>query len=210
MGLEAALIGGVGVSGLLGSAGSIAGALTQSQDQKFQGDVAIRLAEMQARVSELQAEEAIKIGKKQAARIQREGKRIRGAQRAAIAAQGIEIDTGSAADVQEDTARTIALDALQVRNNAWRAAWGHRFEAVSARRAGQLNFQLSRQAAGRTVLAGGAQALSQFSQSLFSVAGGLGGSFGRSSAPSTFGGFVDPGSGLLASGAGAFNLPGGR
>lgn len=52
-----------------------------------------------------------------------------GADRASFGAQGVSVDSGSAADVQANTARFSALDAMTMRNNAARKAWGYQVEA---------------------------------------------------------------------------------
>jgi len=59
------------------------------------------------------------------ARIRQRGNKAVGAQRAAMAAQGIRLDTGSALDVQQETKAISELDALTIKNNALREAFGY-------------------------------------------------------------------------------------
>lgn len=52
-----------------------------------------------------------------------------GTQRAAQAANGIDVNTGSAAQLQDDTSMIGELDALTIQNNAAREAYGYRVQA---------------------------------------------------------------------------------
>lgn len=97
-----------------------------------------RLAEWNAKLAERQAADAIARGQTAA---QRQGMATRqaiGAQRAALAANGVEVNDGSAVDVQSDTAALGALDALTIRNNAAREAWGYQAQASNYRQQGIL------------------------------------------------------------------------
>lgn len=86
-----------------------------------------------ARVLELQMEDAILRGRERETVFRRQVKGDIGAQRAAYAAQGIEVDSGSALDVQADTAYQGEVDALTIRSNAAREAWGFKVESESTR-----------------------------------------------------------------------------
>lgn len=54
-----------------------------------------------------------------------------GQNRASYGAQGVDISTGSAVDVQANTARMSALDVQMIQNNAARKAWGYNVESQS-------------------------------------------------------------------------------
>jgi len=60
-----------------------------------------------------------------------------GSQRAALAAQGGDVNAGSDLDILGDTARAGESDAQTIRSNTMLQAYGHRLEATSA--AGQAN-----------------------------------------------------------------------
>lgn len=71
---------------------------------------------------------------------------VLGRQKAMMAANGLDISSGSAGDLLADTRRYGELDALTVRSNADREAYGYRAQAAQygadakmARRAGYLN-----------------------------------------------------------------------
>src|SRR5688572_4523364 len=106
------------------AAGSIASAYSESEALKAQGAHQKRMAGINAELAEMQADDAIKRGDKEAEGVRRNAKKMIGSQRAALAAQGIEIDDGSALEIQDETRAIATEDALQIKNNAWRTAWG--------------------------------------------------------------------------------------
>lgn len=132
---------------VVGAGASLAGGYQQSQAAKAQAAAASANAEVNARLSGVAAADAIARGESDAARVKRNAKRITGAQRAALAAQGLNPDAGSGLDLQQDTAALSAVDALTVRNNAWREAWGYKVQGVSSTAQGKY-----------AEIAGGAQA----------------------------------------------------
>ena len=79
-------------------------------------------------VSEFKAESAIKRGQEKEARSRQETKALVGSQRAILAASGIRVDTGSAADVQAEAKATGEVDAMNIRINALREAYGYAAE----------------------------------------------------------------------------------
>ena len=55
-----------------------------------------------------------------------------GSQRAALASQGGDVDSGSPLDIQADTARAGEYDAQAIRNNAALKAYGYRVQGANA------------------------------------------------------------------------------
>lgn len=92
-----------------------------------------QLAEYNAAVAELQARDAEQRGALEANRYRAMVRQVIGAQRAGFAAGNIDVGYGSAVDVQTDTAFLGELDALTIRTNAAREAWGYRVEAADLR-----------------------------------------------------------------------------
>lgn len=86
-----------------------------------------------AEVADFQSSEAIKRGEVASAKIARDTKRLRGAQRAAYAAQGIDVGSESAQDVMAESEQMGAVDELTVKNNAWLEAWGYEAQAQELR-----------------------------------------------------------------------------
>lgn len=103
-----------------------ASAYSQSKAQKSEGAYQAQQFETNSRIANLQADDAIFRGNQDAARHKQQVKKVIGAQRAAMGAQGIEINADSALDVQADTAGLGAIDEATIKNNAFREAWGYR------------------------------------------------------------------------------------
>lgn len=118
-----------------------------------------RQYEMNRQLAELQAEGAIARGTAEANQVQAAGRRVVGSQRAALAASGVEVDTGTALELQTQTTGLAAMDAEAVRTNAWREAWGYRVEALNAGTTGALAASAGRVSAANTLLTGGLNAL---------------------------------------------------
>jgi hypothetical protein len=89
-----------------------------------------------------------------------------GEQNAAYAASGVELGSGSPASVTADTAMFGELDALTIRSNAQREAWGYISEADQFGRKKKLIAASGRNDTGATLLTGGSRALNQYSTGL--------------------------------------------
>lgn len=96
------------------------------------------LADFNAQVAELQAEDAIVRGQEEQQRFRTRVRGAIGSQRVGFAASNIDVNYGSAADVQADAAYLGELDALTIMGNAAREAWGYKMGAEDLRRRGQL------------------------------------------------------------------------
>lgn len=92
------------------------------------------LTDYNAEVAELQAQDALERGGDEENRFRMMVRGAIGAQRAGFAAGNIAVGFGSAVDVQADAAFLGELDALQIRQNAAREAWGFKVEATDLRR----------------------------------------------------------------------------
>jgi hypothetical protein len=116
---------------LLGGAAEGEGA---QRSANFQADQ----AEVSAQFAEMNAVDAIARGDEDAEKYQEHLRKTKGAQRAALAAQGINVDVGTASAVQKDTSRIAMEDIATIKNNAWRESFGFKQEASSLR--SQANF----------------------------------------------------------------------
>lgn len=96
------------------------------------------LQDYNAKVADLQANDAIVRGAEQESRLRTQVRGAIGTQRAGFAASNIDVGFGSAVDVQADAAYLGELDALTVRNNAAREAWGYKVSAEDLRRRAQI------------------------------------------------------------------------
>jgi hypothetical protein len=91
------------------------------------------LSDFNARVALLQADDAIARGKEEEDRFRQGIEVAIGGQRAGFAAMNVDVGFGSAVDVQADAAYLGELDALTIRTNAAREAWGYRVQAEDYR-----------------------------------------------------------------------------
>lgn len=91
-----------------------------------------------AQVAEYQSEDALVRGEIKEQRFRRDAAKFIGSQKVALAAQGIEIDDDSALDVMANTAYLAEVDALTIRNNAKREAWGYKVQAEDYRFRGEI------------------------------------------------------------------------
>ena len=152
----------------MGAAGAIAGlqgglainqAIQQSKAIKAQAKYQQQMADTNAKMAELQGSEALRRGEKEAQQIKKQGQRVIGAQRVALAAQGINLDEGTALELQQDTAQQAARDAVTTRNNAYREAWGYKVEALNQTTQGKFIGASAKSQSYNTLMTGGLQAL---------------------------------------------------
>ncbi len=134
---------------------------SQYASLKAQGNYQSQIALSNARLANIQADDAVQRGEKDVLKSQQETKAVAGSQRAALAAQGIDMKSGSALDVQEDTAGRGAMDALTIRNNAWRTAWGYKVQAQQDTTQAAFDKLAAKNQARSTLLTGGLDAARQ-------------------------------------------------
>jgi hypothetical protein len=157
MGASAGIVNMVGdlSSGISG----MAGASAQARAIETQGAYQKTMFELNTKFAQLQADDAIRRGDAEVAAHKGQVKKLIGSQRAAMAAQGIEIDSGSAMDVQSDTAMLGELDAMKIKTNAYREAYGYKVEAMNNTMQGELAASAAKNAARNTRVTGGLQAV---------------------------------------------------
>lgn len=118
-------------------AAQVGGAVWNAASAKKAGDKARKIGDFNARVAELQATDALARGTQDAQQIRSYGRGLIGTQRAGYAGQNVNVNSGSAVDVQADTAYAAEQDAQRRIANAEREAWGYRIDAENARLGGQ-------------------------------------------------------------------------
>lgn len=85
-----------------------------------------------------------------------------GAQRAALGANNVVGSTGTPLGLLGETAEYGELDALTIRNNAAREAFGYRVDAANSRTRGRIASRQGSFGAASTLLGGGAQAYGDY------------------------------------------------
>ena len=123
-----------------------------------QGQVQSDIADANARLQRFAAKDALARGAVEEQRIRERASIFAGRQRAILAASGVQLDTGSALDILEDTARTAELDALTRRANAEREAFGLSTQAGISETQSDAFRTGSYFQAGSTILGGATQA----------------------------------------------------
>lgn len=147
-----------GVGSLVGGFGALGSAYAQASAIKAQAAYQQRMLAINKMFADMEAADAIKRGEKAATNYKKAAKRLIGSQRAAIAAQGIEVDTGSALEIQEDTAALAAQDAQNIKNNAYRQAFGFKVQAFDLGGKSSIAGLAASNEARNTVLTGGLNA----------------------------------------------------
>lgn len=130
MGIETLAIAGLVASVASAGMGAI-GSMQQSQSQAAAARYQAAVAENARTVAEWQAKDAEKRGQ-----IAEDARRTKtrlqiGAQRAALASMGADINDGSNLDIIGDTASVGELDALTIRSNAQRESWDRKVAAAT-------------------------------------------------------------------------------
>lgn len=123
------------VSTAMSAYGAQQQANAQAQAAQYQAQVALN----NQKIAGQYAQQAIADGENKVAAKQEQTSQMIGAQRAAMAANGVQLDSGSPLRLQEDTAKLGNVDALTIRNNAAREAYGYQLQGVSYGQQAQLD-----------------------------------------------------------------------
>lgn len=168
---------------LSGSMGMMAVGTGMSAYGKIKaGSEAEKLFGRNAEIAEIQAKDAIARGKVEEKKSRRVTEQVIAGQRVSLAAQGVDVNRGSAVDVQADAAYLGELDALTIRNNAAKEAWGFRTQSEDLRYRGKLAKREGVSDAMNTIAASGSSIL----LSKYGSAGGLGRSSRSTAVPLEF------------------------
>lgn len=116
------------------TAGAVSGAIGGFYSAKmtkrqlaFEAD----MSRINGRMAELGARTALENGQKQVAGLTMQAGQLKSRQRASMAANGIDLGEGSAAEIQASTELMKELDKQTIEANAVRSAWGYRTEAAN-------------------------------------------------------------------------------
>lgn len=150
---------------LLGSAAmSLYGSQQQAQGQLAIGEFQKDQYLFNSKLAGIQADQALERGDRQASQLLAQGRKIQGSQRAAAAANGVDVNSGSAADLQGEAQDAVMMDYNMAKNNAWREAWGYKVQATDLKGQGNLASLAAQNQANNTMLTGGLQAVGTLSQ----------------------------------------------
>lgn len=109
--------------------GSYYGAKNQASNLRYQADI----AEVNARVADLGAKSEMLRGEREVQSSKLKTAQLKSAQRASLAANGVDLGEGSAVNILSSTDVMGEIDADTIAANAVRSAWGYRTQANNAR-----------------------------------------------------------------------------
>lgn len=113
-----------------GAAMSTVGSYYSAKSQQANLNLQASLADTNAKIAELGAQSALAQGAKEEQKSRLQTAQLKSSQRTAMAANGIDLGEGSAAQVLTSTDLMGEIDANTIKANAARSAWGYRTQAV--------------------------------------------------------------------------------
>lgn len=126
------------IVGQAGNVGSAAGAIGQAfgsfysaKMQKNNLEFQAYMANVNARIAELGAQSELSKGQWEVGRLTMAAGKLKSSQRVALAANGVDLGVGNAAEIQASTDILKEMDKNQTTANATRAAWGYRTQAMN-------------------------------------------------------------------------------
>lgn len=131
-------------------------AVLKAGAQVAQGVSGYNAGKAQEKMSQAEARSAIQVGAIEESRIRKEGETFLGETRAVQASSGVDITSGSPADVAAESARNIELDALTRRYQARTQSWGKTIEGRQAAAKGSAALTQGIIGGTSTLLTGGA------------------------------------------------------
>lgn len=134
---------------------SMAGGLMSAYGQLQQGEYQAGIAKNNAIVQQQQAKDALQRGEQAELHQRIRSAQAVGRQRAQMGAAGVGLSSGSPSQVLQDTAKLGELDALTVRNNAQREAYGHNVEEMNFKSDAKFARMKGRYGAASTLLTTG-------------------------------------------------------
>lgn len=143
---------------LLGAGGGLYGAIRSGNAEKEKAQFMYGQALQNTEYAEQMADDAYDRGEDIANRMRTQGRQTIGAQRAGIAAQGIAIDSGTAAALQAEAEKFSSEDAFQARVNAAREAFGYRQQAANNLATARYGITGANRAANDALITGGLRA----------------------------------------------------
>ncbi len=158
-----------------GTAASVAGQMNQQSAAGAQANYMKQVQLQQQQVAQQQAKDALARGAVAEDRQREKTAQTLGTQTAQLAAQGTDL-SGSPTDILTDTRKAGELDALTVRNNAAREAWGYEVQGQNAAAGAALSgsFQPSYLGAGASLLSGASGLADKWSKFKYNSGGSYG------------------------------------
>lgn len=145
---------GLSVMQALALGASVGGTVLSASSAYQQGQVAKQTAANNAQMAEVAAQDAQRRGEEEATAVQRKGAALKSAQRVSLAAKGLDLGYGTAADLQDQTDFFTQSDVATTRANAAREAWNIRARGQQALATGKADSLNAMYQAGGSLLSG--------------------------------------------------------
>lgn len=129
-------------------------------------------SEYNAKMSELQAQSALQSGDQEADRIRRAASNAVSEVRTNAAASGVDVNSGSAMDVQNSVKQVSSIDVLTTQNNAARKAYGFQVQANADTTEGDIAQNTAKAEEVSTAVTGGETALGRAAEGFYYGSGG--------------------------------------
>ena len=143
---------------------SLFSSMEQAKSMQAQGEFADRMSKINARRAVLMGKDAILRGERESQKYAGQVKQTLGSQRAALAAQGIDISSGSAAEITQESRLFATENVAKIRNNAFREAMGYEIQAEQESLSGFMAKSSAESQARSTLISGGFQAIGHMQQ----------------------------------------------
>lgn len=153
----------------------VAGGVQQAKAQKAAAEAQEEQSKENAKAASAQAENAVLAGQVEEDRRRQQTRQFLASQRSAFAANNVDMSMGTPMELLGDTAAIGEQDALTIRANAAREAWGYKVDANNSMNQGRMAKAAGKNAATGTYLTTAANALQQGSS--------LSGGFKRAGSP---------------------------
>lgn len=154
------------VTSAIGAGVSAYGAYQQQQSANAAAEYNAKVANRNQQIAKIQAEEAKKQGDIEAKKYKQQVAALQAGQRAGYAGAGILVDAGTPYQVGEDTSVLGELDAMTIKRNAARQAWGYQVQGMNYSAESDL-YRMSKRSA---LLTGGTALLSGIGNTLTTAA----------------------------------------
>lgn len=132
----------------------IASALVSARASQVQGQTAKKIGRNNQIMAEYAAQDAEKRGDEEAAKVRQRAAQLKGAQRANMAAKGLDLTEGTPDELLTQTDFFSELDQKTSKDNAAREAWAKRAGGANAAAQGDASATQGNLAAFSTVLSG--------------------------------------------------------
>jgi len=119
------------IMGIGGALSSGIGSFYSAKAQKYQLQSQAIMADTNARIAELGAQSALNQGQAEVGNLTLQAGKLKSAQRATLAANGVDLGEGNAAEIQASTEIMKEVDKNTVTANALKSAWGYRMQATN-------------------------------------------------------------------------------